>query len=112
MNELKDRIGLIIEQSTCSKPMCKNCKSFSNGMCNFGCMNERNSYGYRLNNSRHTSPEYSCSNFESVYSFNENVISVLGDVMKDIERVNEAKKNLQLLLDGKISESDFVDIMR
>lgn len=112
MKELKDKIELIIEQSTSEKPMCKNCTSFCNGTCTFGCVNERNKYGYRLNNNKLTSPEYSCNNFNSVYKFNEGTVDVLNDILKDIERVNEAKKNLELLISGKITESDFIDIMR
>lgn len=112
MKDLKEKIELIIEQSTSEKPKCKNCKSFSNGTCLFGCVNERNRYGYRLNTGKLTSPDYSCSNFDGVYNFNENTVDVLNDIIKDIERVNEAKKNIDLLLNGKITESDFVDIMR
>lgn len=111
MKDLKEKIELILEQSSSSKPMCKNCVSYSNGTCTFGCVNERNGNRYRLNTGSITTPEYSCSNFKKEYDFSDNVLEVLGDVLKDIERVNEAKKNFSLLLDGKISESDFVDIM-
>ena len=112
MKELKDKISLIVEQSTCDKPACKNCKSYSDGTCIFSCVNERNSYGYRLNAGKRTTPEYSCSNFEPVYNMNESTIDVLNDIMADIERVNEAKKNLELLLSGKITEADFVELMK
>lgn len=112
MKDLKNKIEVIIEQSISEKPACKNCKSFSKGMCTFGCMNERNTYGYKVGSMRMTTPEYSCSNFQSVYKFNESVVEVLNDILKDVERVNEAKKNIDLLLNGKLSESDFVDIMR
>lgn len=112
MKDLKEKLKLIIEQSTTDKPACKNCKSYLNGMCNFSCMNERNTYGYKVGSPRHTTPEYSCSNFQSVYKVNEDVVDVLNDILKDIERVDEAKKNLELLLTGKLTESDFVDIMR
>lgn len=112
MKDLKDKIELIIEQSCSDKKMCKNCKSFTNGTCTFGCVNERNGYGYRLNTGKLTSPEYSCSNFKSEYDFSEDTIHVFEDVLKDIERVNEAEKNIKLLLNNKITESDFVDIMR
>lgn len=112
MKELKDKIELIVEQSTSEKPMCKNCVSYCNGTCSFGCVNERNGNRYRFNNNRLTSPEYSCDNFNSVYKFNEDTVDVMNDILKDIERVNEAKKNLELLLSGKITEADFVDIMR
>ena len=112
MKDLKNKIELIVEQSISDKPACKNCKRYQDGACTFGCVNERNVYGYRLGSRKLTTPDYSCSNFESVYKFNENTVDVLNDILKDIERVNEAKKNLTLLLDGKITESDFVDIMR
>lgn len=112
MKDLKDKVELIIEQSTLVKPTCKNCKSYINGTCTFGCVNERNIYGYRMNTGKLTTPDYSCSNFESTYSFNEDTVDVLNDVLKDIARVNEAKKNLELLLSGKITESDFVEIMK
>lgn len=111
MKELKDKIELIIEQSTSDRPACKNCVSYCNGNCMFGCVNERNSNGYKLNVGSVTTPEYSCSNFKSVYNFSGDVVDVLENIIKDIERVNDAKKNLSLLLEGKISESDFVDIM-
>lgn len=112
MKDLKDKLNLIIEQSTCAKPACKNCVSYSNGTCSFGCVNERNGYAYRLNNNRLTTPDYSCENFNSAYKFNEKTVDVMSDIVKDIERVNEAKKNLELLLSGKITEDDFVDLMK
>ena len=112
MKELKDKIELIIEKSNIDKPACKNCKLFNNGTCLFGCINERNGVGYRFNNGRLTSPDYSCENFDVVYNLSESTVDVLKDMLKDIERVNEGKKNLELLLNGKITESDFVEIMR
>lgn len=112
MEDFKNKIESIIEQSNCDKPACKNCKSFCNGSCMFGIVNERNGNRYRFNNGRLTSPDYSCDNFEVVYNLNENTVDVMKDIIKDIERVDEAKKNLELLLSGKITEDDFVDIMR
>lgn len=112
MKDLENNIKLIIEQSNSNKKMCKNCKSFMDGKCTFGCINERNGYGYKINTGKLTSPEYSCSNFESEYDFSEQTVHILEDVLKDIERVNVAEKNMKLLLDNKITESDFIDIMR
>ncbi|MCM1221191.1 MAG: hypothetical protein NC548_42595 [Lachnospiraceae bacterium] len=112
MKEIKDKLELIIEKSNTDKPACKNCKSFCDGKCLFGCVNERNMSGYRFNNGRITSPEYSCSNFNVVYNLSESTVDVLRDMLKDIERVNEGKKNLELLLTDKITEDEFVYIMR
>lgn len=112
MNELKDKLNLIIEMS-CKKPACLNCEHYYEGACLFGNVNERNGVGgYKVNNRRMTTATYSCDNFNGVYSFNEDTLDVMRDILKDIERVNEAKKNLELLLDERISESDFVDMMR
>lgn len=112
MNELKDKINLIIEMS-CKKPTCGTCEYYYEGACLFRNVNERNGAGsYKLNNRRATTANYSCDNYNGVYSFNEDTLDVLHDILKDIERVNEAKKNLELLLDERITESDFVDMMR
>lgn len=113
MTELKDKLELIIEQSSCVKPACKNCKSYLDGACTFGCVNERNGVGgYKLNNNRMTSPTYSCKNFDATYKFGEDTLDVMRDVIEDIDRVCEAKKNLELLLNGKITESDFIDMVK
>lgn len=111
MNDIKNKIELIIEKST-GKNVCKNCKSFNEGTCTFGCVNERNSYGYNLGSRKITTPEYSCGNFAPTYSLNENTLDTLRDLLADIERVNEGKKNLELMLSGKITEEDFVEIMK
>ena len=112
MENLKNKIERIIEQSNCDKPACKNCKSFCDGKCMFGSVNERNGIKYRLNNGRITSPDYSCDNFDVIYNINESTVDILRDMIKDIERVNEGKLNLELFLNGKITENDFVDIMK
>lgn len=111
MENLKNKIELIIEQSNAEKPQCKNCQSYCDGACVFGSVNERNGYSYRFGNKKITSPTYSCDNFKGTYNFNEKTIDTLSDVLKSIEHVNECKKNLELLLSGKITESDFNDIM-
>ena len=40
-NETIKKLELIIEQSNTDAPACKNCCSYKNGGCSFGCMNER-----------------------------------------------------------------------
>jgi hypothetical protein len=45
-------------------------------------------------------------------SLNENTIETLKDMVKDIEKVNEDIMNLNLMLDGKINESEFVDLVK
>ena len=102
MENIKKVLSEIIEQASCSTPKCCNCKSYKNGGCSFGCLNER----VRL-----TSPNYSCDNFDGVYKFNESTLDTLKDLLKDFERVDEGIKNLTLLLDGKISEDEFNDLV-
>lgn len=102
MKDIKNKLNTILEQASCVKPACKNCESYKNGGCTFGCLNER---------VKITSPNYSCDNFKCVYSFNENTLDSLRDLLKDVERVEEGVKNLELLLSGKINENDFVDIV-
>ena len=59
-----------------------------------------------------TSPEYSCDNFKPVYNLNENTVNALRDMVKDIEKVNEDIMNLEMMLNGKINESEFVDLVK
>jgi hypothetical protein len=42
----------------------------------------------------------------------ENTVDALRDMVKDIERVNEDIMNLELMLNGKINESDFVELVK
>ena len=102
MNNIKEKLQTIIEQAECTKPACKNCVSYKNGGCSFGCVNER----LKL-----TTENYSCDNFNSLYGFNEDTICVLKDLLKDIKRIDESVKNFELLLSGKITEKDFIDIV-
>ena len=90
----------IVENSN-DKPACKNCNSYKNGGCSFGCLNEK---------VKITSPNYVCNNFKNKYDYKDNTISVLTDLLNDMKHVDESLKNFSLLLDGKISEDDFVDI--
>jgi hypothetical protein len=112
MEDLKDKLKLIIEKSNTDKPACKNCKSYLDGACIFGCVNERRMGTYKFSNKKLTTPDYSCNNFDAVYNFEESTVDVLRDLLHDIERVDEGKLNLELLLSGKINESEFVDIMK
>ena len=43
---------------------------------------------------------------------NERTIETLQDFISDIDRVNMGIKNIDLLLNNKIDENDFVDIMK
>ena len=59
-----------------------------------------------------TSPNYSCDNFKPVYSLSENTVDVLRDMVRDIEKINEDIMNLELMLDGKIDENEFVELVK
>ena len=59
-----------------------------------------------------TSPDYSCNNFKPVYNLNENTVDLLKDIVRDIEKVNEDIMNLDLMLDGKINESEFIELVK
>ena len=67
---------------------------------------------YLFSQRKLTSPDYSCDNFKPVYSLSENTVDALRDMVKDIERVNEDIMNLELMLNGKINESDFVELVK
>ena len=115
MENYKDiikKINLIIEQSNVENPKCKNCVSHCDGACTFGCVNERSAGKYLFSQRKLTTPEYSCGNFRPIYNLNENTVEVLKDMVKDIERVNEDIMNLGLMLDGKINENEFIDIVK
>lgn len=110
--DIVDKINLIIEQSDNECPKCKNCINHCDGACTFGCVNERSMGKYLFTQKKLTSPEYSCNNFKPVYSLNENTVDVLRDMVKDIEKVNEDIVNLELMLNGKINESEFVELVK
>ena len=48
----------------------------------------------------------------AIYNLNENTIETLKDMVKDIKKVNEDIMNLGLMLDGKINENEFVDLVK
>lgn len=100
--DTKKILNEILEQANCDKPACKNCVSFKNGGCAFGSVNEK----VKL-----TSPNYSCDNFKKVYEYNEDTICALRDLLNDAKKVEAGFKNLELLLDNKITEKDFVEIV-
>ena len=102
MENIKKVLSEIIEQASCEEPKCQYCKSYKTGGCSWGCLNER----VRL-----TSPNYSCEHFDAVYKFNENTLDIIKDLLKGAERVDEGIKNLTLLLEGKITEDDFKDLV-
>ena len=111
-NDIVNKINLIIEQSNSESPKCKNCANHCDGACTFGCVNERSMGKYMFSQRKLTSPDYSCDNFKPVYSLSENTVDTLRDMVKDIERVNEDIMNLELMLNGKINESDFVELVK
>lgn len=111
-NDIVNKINLIIEQSNSDNPKCKNCVNHCDGACTFGCVNERSVGRYLFSQKKLTSPDYSCDNFKPVYSLSENTVDALRDMVKDIERVNEDIMNLELMLNGKINESDFVELVK
>ena len=110
--DIVNKINLIIEQSNSESPKCKNCINHCDCACTFGCVNERSVGRYLFSQKKLTSPDYSCDNFKPVYNLNENTVDVLRDMVKDIERVNEDIMNLELMLDGKINENEFVEIVK
>ena len=73
LNELKEKINNIIEQSNTDKPACKNCKRYC----------------------------------DVKYNISENTKDNLRGLLSDVERINEDVTNLNLFLQGKISEDDF-----
>ena len=110
--DIVNKINLIIEQSNSECPKCKNCVNNCDGDCTFGCVNERSAGRYLFSQKKLTSPEYSCDNFKPIYSLNENTVESLKDMVKDIERVNEDIMNLELMLNGKINESEFIELVK
>lgn len=111
-NDIVNKINLIIEQSDSTCPKCKNCISHCDGACTFGCVNERSGGRYIFSQKKLTSPEYSCNNFKPVYSLSENTVDTLRDMVKDIEKVNEDIMNLEMMLNGKINENEFVELVK
>ena len=111
-NDIVNKINLIIEQSNSESPKCKNCVNHCDGACTFGCVNERSVGRYLFSHKKLTSPDYSCDNFKPVYNLNENTVDTLRDMVKGIEKVNEDIMNLELMLDGKINESEFVELVK
>ena len=102
MENIKETLSAIIEQASSVSPKCQYCKSYKSGGCSFGCVNER---------LRITSPNYSCEHFDANYALNEKTVEVLKDLLKNYERVDEGIKNLDLLLEGKITEDDFNELV-
>lgn len=110
--DIINKINLIIEKSNNDKPKCKNCVSFCDDTCTFGCINERHSGKYLVSQRKLTAPNYFCENFKPIYDLNENTINILRDIIKNIERVNEDVINFELLFDGKINENEFVELVK
>ena len=110
--DIVNKINLIIEQSNSENPKCKNCINHCEGACTFGCVNERSVGRYLFSQKKLTSPDYSCDNFKPIYSLDENTVESLKDMVKDIERVNEDIMNLELMLNGKINEKEFVELVK
>ena len=111
--DIANKINLIIEQSNSENPKCKNCTSYCDGGCVFGSVNERCIDGkYLFAQKKLTTPEYSCKNFRPVYCLDESTVEVLRDMVQDIERVNESIMNFDLMMNGKLSESEFVELVK
>ena len=110
--DIVNKINLIIEQSNSESPKCKNCINHCEGACTFGCVNERSGGRYIFSQKKLTSPDYSCDNFKPVYNLNENTVDTLRDMVKDIEKENEDIMNLEMMLNGKINESEFVELVK
>lgn len=101
MENIKEKLTAIIEQASCETPKCMFCKSYKDGGCSYGCLNER----VRL-----TSPNYSCDNFNGVYTFDHETLDILNEMLNMVNKVEEGTKNLELLLTGKITEEEFKDL--
>ncbi len=101
---VRNDIVNIIEKSNVEEPICKNCKSYQDGVCTFGSVNGRNN--------KVTTPNYSCENFDNLYKFSTNTKDILNNIIKDIDRVDTSIKNLDLLLKGDITEDDFNDFLK
>ena len=110
--DIANKINLIIEQSNSECPKCKNCVNHCDGACIFGCVNERSVGKYLFSQRKLTSPDYSCDNFRPVYNLSESTVDALRDMVRDIEKVNEDIMNLDLMLDGKINESEFTELVK
>lgn len=112
--DIVNKINLIIEQSNVDNPKCKNCISYNsdNNSCTFGFEHRKNMNKYLFARKKITSPDYSCDNFKPVYDLSENTVDVLRDMVRDIEKVNEDIMNLELMLDGKIDENEFVELVK
>lgn len=110
--DIVNKINLIIEQSNTECPKCKNCVNHCDGACTFGCVNERSFGKYIFSQKKLTAPEYCCDNFKPIYNLNENTVDTLKDMVKDIEKVNEDITNLELMLNGKINENEFVELVK
>jgi hypothetical protein len=112
--DIVNKINLIIEQSNVDNPKCKNCISYNSNIssCTFGLEHRKNMNKYLFARKQITSPDYSCDNFKPVYSLSENTVDVLRDMVRDIEKVNEDIMNLELMLDGKIDENEFVELVK
>lgn len=103
MENIVEKINYIIEcSSNTEHPVCKNCGSYCNNACTFKQVNEKRKI---------TTPNYSCGNFHSTYAYNNKTIEALKCLLEDMQRVNEGTKNLALLLEGKITEQDFTDLI-
>lgn len=88
-NEIVKRLALIIEQSDVESPACRNCVTYKNGGCSYGCLNER---------VRITSPNYSCQNFHARYTLNEETLDSIRDLMDDIKRIMRVLPTLTFFL--------------
>ena len=110
--DIVNKINVIIEQSNTECPKCKNCVNHCDGACTFGCVNERTVGKYIFSQKRLTTPDYSCSNFKPVYSLDENTVDALRDMVRDIEKVNEDIMNLEMMLNGKINENEFIELVK
>lgn len=102
MKSVKSILEDIIEHAGGMTPACKDCKSYRNGGCSFGCVNER---------LKMTAPNYSCGNFSSMYEYDDKTVSVMRELLEDIKRTESGVRNLELLMSGKIDEKEFVDFV-
>lgn len=100
MDNVKTILERIVENAGGCVKACKHCTSYKEGCCTHGCLNERR---------RPTSPNFSCDCFNSEFEYDRETLSSMKSLLECLERVENGVKNLELLLDGKINQEEFVE---
>ena len=99
MENIKEKLSEIIEQAGCDTKKCQYCKSYKNGGCSYGCLNER----VRL-----TSPNYYCDHFDANYALNENTLDNLKDLLRQLKELMKVQRTLNSSLLGKLQKMNLM----